>query len=103
MAYTLALPRADRSLAPYTLSAATPFPANAVPPRAREAYAAAHVVGDPFADNSPASPSSLDWVVALAYGRQLWSLVFAVAEAMATAQRGMGLDWPVYRELIRRS
>jgi hypothetical protein len=26
-----------------------------------------------------------------------------VAEAMDTAQRGMGLDWPTTRELIERS
>jgi hypothetical protein len=103
MAYTLALPRAGRTLAPYTLSAATLFPTTAVPSRTREVYAAAHVVCDPLADNSPAVPATLDWDATLAYRRHLWSLGFSVAEAMDTAQRGMGLDWPVSRELIRRS
>src|SRR6266700_4663082 len=103
MAYTLVLPRADRTLASYTLSAATPFSAAATPSRSRDAYAAAHVVCDPFADNSPVAPASLDWDATLAYRRHLWSLGFAVAEAMDTAQRGMGLDWTATRELIRRS
>ncbi len=103
MAYTLVLPRADRTLASYTLSAATPFSAAATPSRSRDAYAAAHVVCDPFADNSPVAPASLDWDATLAYRRHLWSLGFAVAEAMDTAQRGMGLDWPTSRELMRRS
>ena len=39
----------------------------------------------------------------LAYREHLWSLGLGVAEAMDTAQRGMGLDWPTSRELIRRS
>jgi hypothetical protein len=103
MAYTLNLPRADRTLLPYILSAASSFSVTSSTPRTREAYAAAHVVCDPLADNSPAVPATLDWDATLAYRRHLWSLGFAVAEAMDTAQRGMGLDWPVSRELIRRS
>ena len=63
----------------------------------RVAYAAAHVVCD------PQSPTEIDWEATLAYRRYLWSLGLGVAEAMDTAQRGMGLDWPQARELIGRS
>ncbi|GAA0805259.1 DUF993 family protein [Spirilliplanes yamanashiensis] len=69
----------------------------------RVAYAAAHVVADPAAENVPGAPAALDWDATLAFRRHLWSHGFGVAEAMDTAQRGMGLDWPAARELIRRS
>jgi hypothetical protein len=71
--------------------------------RSRRAFAAAHVVADPLADNSPVSSATLDWDATLAFRRHLWSWGLAVAEAMDTAQRGMGLDWVATRELIRRS
>ena len=45
----------------------------------------------------------IDWDATLAYREYLWSLGFGVAEAMDTAQRGMGLDWPLALELIQRS
>src|SRR6266567_5247077 len=67
------------------------------PITSRVAYAAAHVVCD------PQSPTEIDWEATLAYRRYLWSLGLGVAEAMDTAQRGMGLEWPQARELIRRS
>ncbi|WFE48420.1 dihydrodipicolinate synthase family protein [Verrucosispora sp. WMMD1129] len=73
------------------------------PPRTRVAYAAAHVVADPAADNTPGTPAVLDWDRTLAFRRHLWSYGLGVAEAMDTAQRGMGLDYPATRELIRRS
>jgi hypothetical protein len=73
------------------------------PPRSRVAYAAAHVVADPAADNTPGTPAVLDWDRTLAFRRHLWSHGLGVAEAMDTAQRGMGLDYPSTRELIRRS
>lgn len=70
----------------------------------RVALAAAHVVGDPEAELTDASRSAqLDWDATIAYRSHLWSLGFAVAEAMDTAQRGMGLDWTASQELIRRS
>jgi hypothetical protein len=103
MATMLKLPRADRTLIEYTPGPPTSY---AVPPgpfRSRVAYAAAHVVCDPLADTTPVSAALLDWDTTLAYRRYLWSLGFAVAEAMDTAQRGMGLDWQTARELIRRS
>lgn len=103
MSFELLLPQADHTLKPYTLSGATPFPATSAPSQSRQAYAAAHVVCDPFVDTNPTSPAALDWDATLAFRRHLWSLGFAVAEAMDTAQRGMGLDWVATRELIRRS
>ncbi|MFG2104591.1 dihydrodipicolinate synthase family protein [Micromonospora echinaurantiaca] len=69
----------------------------------RVAYAAAHVVADPRAENVPGAPAAVDWDATLAFRRHLWSYGFGVAEAMDTAQRGMGLDYPTARELVRRS
>jgi uncharacterized protein DUF993 len=103
MPTTLKLPRADRTLAPYSVGPAGDFHAPIEPLRSRVAYAAAHVVCDPLADNNPTLDASVDWETTLAFRRHLWSLGFAVAEAMDTAQRGMGLDWATTRELIRRS
>jgi uncharacterized protein DUF993 len=73
------------------------------PPRSRIAFAAAHVVADPLGDNSPGAPAAVDWDGTLAFRRHLWSYGLGLAEAMDTAQRGMGLDWATTRELIRRS
>ena len=78
----------------------------AVPGRqfvSRTAYAAAPVVADPLGENVPGAPAAVDWEATLRLRRQLWSHGFGVAEAMDTAQRGMGLDYPAARELIRRS
>ncbi|HET6855933.1 MAG TPA: dihydrodipicolinate synthase family protein, partial [Streptomyces sp.] len=58
---------------------------------------------DPYADVSPDSPAAIDWDATLAFRRHLWSHGLGVAEAMDTAQRGMGLDWAGAAELIRRS
>jgi hypothetical protein len=69
----------------------------------RIAYAAAHVVADPHAPNGPGLPARLDWEATLAFRRHLWALGLGVADAMDTAQRGMGLDWAATRELIARS
>ncbi|MFE1857680.1 dihydrodipicolinate synthase family protein [Streptomyces anandii] len=73
------------------------------PLTSRTVFAAAHVVADPFADVSPGSPAAVDWDATLAFRRHLWSHGLGVAEAMDTAQRGMGLDWAGAAELIRRS
>ncbi|MFF4230116.1 dihydrodipicolinate synthase family protein [Streptomyces sp. NPDC001820] len=69
----------------------------------RTVFSAAHVVADPYADASPDSPTAVDWDATLAFRRHLWSHGLGVAEAMDTAQRGMGLDWVGAAELIRRS
>jgi hypothetical protein len=73
------------------------------PATSRLAFAAAHVVADPLGDNSPGQPAVVDWEHTLGFRRHLWSLGLSVAEAMDTAQRGMGLDWAATQELIRRS
>lgn len=103
MSQKLLLPQPDGTLTPYTLGEASPFPNTAAPAQSRVAFAAAHVVPHPLGDNSPTSPARLDWDATLAYRRHLWSLGFSIAEAMDTAQRGMGLDWAASQELIRRS
>lgn len=87
----------------YELGTPGPWRRPAGPIVSRIAYAAAHVVPKVLADNSPGAPADLDWEATLAYRHQLWSYGLGVADAMDTAQRGMGLDWPATRELIRRS
>jgi hypothetical protein len=99
---TLNLPIAGGKIAPYATKPAKQFPV-AKPPFNRIAYAAAHVVADPFADNNPTLDTTIDWDTTIAFRRHLWSLGLGVAEAMDTAQRGMGLDWPTSLDLIRRS
>jgi hypothetical protein len=73
------------------------------PPRTRRPYAAVHVVADAMADTTPVSPPAVDWDRTLAFRRHIWKYGLGVAEAMDTAQRGMGLDWTASQELIRRS
>ncbi|MEV3993093.1 dihydrodipicolinate synthase family protein [Streptomyces sp. NPDC049837] len=73
------------------------------PLTSRTVFSAAHVVADPYADVSPDSPAAVDWDATLAFRRHLWAHGLGVAEAMDTAQRGMGLDWAGAAELIRRS
>ncbi|SNS93355.1 dihydrodipicolinate synthase family protein [Rhodococcoides kyotonense] len=74
-----------------------------VPFTSRIVYAAAHVVPRVTADNTPGALADIDWDATLAYRRELWSYGLGVADAMDTAQRGMGLDWAATAELIRRS
>ncbi|MFF3202538.1 dihydrodipicolinate synthase family protein [Streptomyces sp. NPDC002962] len=100
---TIQLPGADGTLRtheprtePLALTTGAPF-------TSRTVFSAAHVVADPFADTSPDSPAAIDWDATLAFRRHLWSHGLGVAEAMDTAQRGMGLDWAGAAELIRRS
>ncbi len=86
----------------------TPAHEPLTPPRrgrfeTRVAFAAAHVVVDPFRTLDPLTQPVIDWDATIAYREYLWSLGFGVAEAMDTAQRGMGLDWPRALELIKRS
>nr|WP_202472342.1 dihydrodipicolinate synthase family protein [Streptomyces sp. SID4921] len=73
------------------------------PLASRTVFSAAHVVADPGADISADDPAAVDWDATLAFRRHLWSHGLGVAEAMDTAQRGMGLDWAGAAELIRRS
>ena len=100
---SLSLPRADRSLESYRLSASRSFPAKFNGSLNRIAFSAAHVVADPLADNDPWLTTAIDWDRTIAFREHVWDLGLGVAEAMDTAQRGMGLDWPTSLELIRRS
>ncbi len=99
----LKLPTADGRLETFRLGAASPYPAKAAGAFNRVAYAATHVVADPRADVDPWLTAAIDWDATIAFRKHLWDLGFSVAEAMDTAQRGMGLDWPNALELIRRS
>ena len=104
MSLSLQLPTNDGRLARYALRDATPIAT--APPGTRFnriAYSAAHVVADPRARIDPWLQCAIDWDATIAVRRRLWSLGLGVAEAMDTAQRGMGLDWPTSLELIRRS
>jgi hypothetical protein len=93
---------AGRSLGEYTLaSVSSSFKARKH--SVRIAYSAAHVVSDPLRDKDPWLKPSVDWDATINYRRYLWSLGLGVAEAMDTAQRGMGLDWNVAKELIRQT
>ncbi|WP_192357117.1 dihydrodipicolinate synthase family protein [Mesorhizobium mediterraneum] len=69
----------------------------------RIAYAAAHVVADPLEMTDPWAHPAVDWERTMAFRHHLWRLGFRIAEAMDTAQRGMGFDWTNAKELIRRS
>ncbi|XEC95460.1 dihydrodipicolinate synthase family protein [Paenibacillus tarimensis] len=103
MSVSLKLPKAGGQLYEYKRAQATPIQVSAGPLRSRVAYSAAHVVCDPFADSDPLHQAQIDWEATLGYRRHLWALGLSVAEAMDTAQRGMGLDWSRAKELIRRS
>ncbi len=105
MALTLTLPNIDGTLARHTLRGRAPArPAAGQPPAFnRIAYSAAHVVADPLAAIDSWLQCAIDWDATIRYRQHLWSLGLGVAEAMDTAQRGMGLDWPTSLELIRRS
>ncbi|MPR06033.1 dihydrodipicolinate synthase family protein [Microvirga tunisiensis] len=102
-ALSIRLPQADRGLETYKLSAPKSFPDKVSGPMNRIAFSAAHVVADPLADADPWLQAAIDWDKTIAYRERLWDLGLGVAEAMDTAQRGMGLDWPTSLELIRRS
>src|SRR3954464_4586410 len=103
MALTLKMPSAGGKLETYSLRGTSPAkPAKGVKFN-RIAYSAAHVVADPLAAVDPWLQCAVDWDATIAYRQHLWSLGLGVAEAMDTAQRGMGMDWPTSLELIRRS
>src|SRR5690606_40144360 len=98
------LPRRDGTLEPWVPPGRPVAPAAAAgPPTSRIAYAAVHVVADPLSPADPAERTTLDWEATLAFRRHVWSCGLGVAEAMDTAQRGMGLDWATTRELIART
>ncbi|ASJ60856.1 dihydrodipicolinate synthase family protein [Sinorhizobium meliloti] len=97
------MPRQDGSLEEYRLRGEPITRPGAAPAFNRIAYAAAHVVSDPLRDSDPWGNPAIDWEATMAFRHHLWGLGFRIAEAMDTAQRGMGLPWPAAQELIRRS
>jgi len=100
----ITLPAADGTLQPYSLRGPAGFrPAAPGTKLSRIAYSAAHVVADPRAAIDPWLQCAIDWDATIAYRLRLWRLGLGVAEAMDTAQRGMGLDWTTSLELITRS
>ncbi|MEU4452500.1 dihydrodipicolinate synthase family protein [Nocardioides sp. NPDC023903] len=97
------LPLPDGGTELHTLAAPREWTKPSAPFTSRTAYAAAHVVPRTLAENVPGAPADIDWDRTLAYRHELWSYGLGVAEAMDTAQRGMGVDWTAAAELIRRS
>ncbi|MFI6224215.1 dihydrodipicolinate synthase family protein [Nocardia salmonicida] len=93
----------DGGLEPYVLGAPGVWTRPQRPIISRVAFAAAHVIPRAAGDNTPGAPAAVDWEATLAYRHELWSYGLGVADAMDTAQRGMGLDWRATAELIRRS
>jgi hypothetical protein len=99
---SIRLPVEGRTLETYTVREPRRFERPARP-FTRIAYAAAHVVADPWSAREPWLEAAVDWDATIAFRRHLWSWGLGVAEAMDTAQRGMGMDWPSSLELIRRT
>lgn len=103
MVSSITLPKKNGELYTYTPNDFVSLDIPEEPFKSRIVYSAAHVVADPFADTDPINNSRIDWDQTLQYRHHLWSLGFGVAEAMDTAQRGMGLNWEHAKELISRS
>ena len=105
MPLAVQLPNLAGALQTYALRGSTPLRPRPRPgvKFSRIAYSAAHVVAQPLAAIDPWLQCAIDWDATIAYRQHLWSLGLGVAEAMDTAQRGMGLDWPTSLELIGRS
>ncbi len=101
---TISLPNPDRTISRFTLSGEPiPFVRCKASEFPRVAYAAAHVVADPLASSDPWLTPAIDWDRTLTFRHRMWDLGLGVAEAMDTAQRGMGLGWAEAQELIRRA
>ncbi len=99
----IALPDTAGRLTDYTLTGQPIAAARLGKSPARTVYSAAHVVADPFTANDPSGRATVDWEKTMEFRRYLAGLGLGIAEAMDTAQRGMGLDWPGALELIRRT
>ena len=99
---TINLPTSNGTVEPHTMRS-TPISRQTRGAWTRQAFAAAHVVVDPLADIDPTLAVAIDWDATITFREHLWDLGFGVAEAMDTAQRGMGLDWGLSLELVQRS
>ncbi|MEY3136233.1 MAG: hypothetical protein RJA39_2119 [Pseudomonadota bacterium] len=103
MVQRIQLPNSHGQLEGYELVGNTPIQPKPGIKFNRIAYSAAHVVSNPLAPHDPWIDCAVDWDATIAYRKHLWKLGLGVAEAMDTAQRGMGLDWPTSLSLIERS
>ena len=103
MAQRIQLPNSNGQIEGYELVGTTPIQPMPGVKFNRIAYSAAHVVSNPLAPHDPWLDCAVDWDATIAYRKHLWKLGLGVAEAMDTAQRGMGLDWPTSLTLIERS
>ena len=99
----LRLPTSDRRIEPYEMGAPLVFDRSNGVAFNRVAFSAAHVVADPLADGDPWVTPAIDWEATIRFRHHLWDLGLGVAEAMDTAQRGMGLGWPEAKALIGRA
>ena len=99
----IALPDATGTLTDYALQGMPIAQASLTPNSARVVFSAAHVVADPYTANDPYGPATVDWDGTMEFRRYLAGLGIGIAEAMDTAQRGMGLDWAGALELIMRT
>lgn len=100
----LILPTSDARLEAYTLTGTPLVPRAPRTALMRTAFAAAHVVSDPLRERNPwDTRPAVDWDATLAFRQSLWDQGLGLAEAMDTAQRGMGVDWPTAKELIERT
>ncbi|WP_170464412.1 dihydrodipicolinate synthase family protein [Ruegeria arenilitoris] len=100
----LILPNPEGQLEPYKLTGTPLVPRAPKVPLTRTAFAAAHVVSDPLAERDPwDGRPAVDWDATLRFRQGLWDQGLGLAEAMDTAQRGMGVDWATALELIQRT
>lgn len=94
---------ATGSIEIYTMVANPVAPEAPPTPSPRRFIAAAHIVADPFSPGDPSTTNSIDWDATLRFRRHLDSLGLSIAEAMDTAQRGMGLVWPQALDLVKNT
>jgi len=98
------LPTYDGTLEDYRLSGEPLTPRAPAVPLTRTAFAAAHVISDPLAERDPwQGRPAVDWDATLGFRHGLWDQGLGLAEAMDTAQRGMGVDWETAKDLIQRT
>ncbi|MFT5067835.1 MAG: hypothetical protein ACI9TA_003468, partial [Reinekea sp.] len=97
------LPNKSGELAAYSLTGQPNLGTPLTKDSTRVVYSAAHVVADPFSDSASMGLPCIDWDKTMAFRHHLADLGLGIAEAMDTAQRGMGLDWSQSLDLIRRT
>lgn len=100
----LTLPSYNGALEAYQLTGTPIVPRAPKRDFSRTAFAAAHVVSDPMAERAPwQGRPAVDWENTLKFRHSLFDQGLGLAEAMDTAQRGMGVDWLTAKELIERT